>query len=213
MISIYRFFLKLALRLHTFLYKVISVLSIKSEGGTHPKHRLMQYHKFFLNHINPTDRVLDIGCGNGELAFDISKHATSVTAVDIDPAKIAVATNKYVGPNITYRVADATTDLSSEVFDVVILSNVLEHIEHRVEFLKSIRSVAKKFLIRVPMFDRDWIPLYKKELGLEWRLDLTHYTEFTKAQFYQEFGGAGYVIEDCSVQFGEIWALVRAGEK
>lgn len=206
--SIYRFLLKLALRLHTFLYKVISVLSIKSEGGTHPKHRLMQYHRFFADNIQATDRVLDIGCGNGELAFDISKKAAQVTGIDIDPAKIAVATKLYVGPNIKYSVADATKDLGSETFDVIVLSNVLEHIEHRVEFLQSIRSVAKKFLIRVPMFDRDWIPLYKKELGLEWRLDLTHYTEFTKERFYTEVEAAGYTIEYFSVQFGEIWAVV-----
>jgi SAM-dependent methyltransferase len=208
MTSLYRFFLKLALQLHTFLYKVISVLAIKTEGGTHPKHRLMRYHHFFTSNISPSDRVLDIGCGNGELAFDVSKSATSVTAIDIDPGKIAVATKQYVGPNITYRVADATKDLGGETFDVVILSNVLEHIEHRVEFLRSIKPVAKKFLIRVPMFDRDWIPLYKKELGLEWRLDLTHYTEFTKETFYRECEEAGYHIESFSVQFGEVWAVV-----
>lgn len=205
-----KFFLKLALRLHTFLYKVISVLSIRTEQGTHPKHRLMQYHHFFTDNIQSTDRVLDIGCGNGELAFDISKHATSVMAVDIDPAKIVVATKKYVGPNITYRVADATKDLGSETFDVVILSNVLEHIEHRVAFLTSIKPLAKTFLIRVPMFDRDWIPLYKKELGLEWRLDLTHYTEFTEKTFRKELGEAGYHIQTLTVQFGEIWSVIKS---
>ncbi len=59
------------------------------------------------------------------------------------------------------------------------------------------------------MFDRDWIPLYKKELGLESRLDLTHYTEFTKASFDKELGEAGYAVESFSIQFGEIWAVVR----
>ncbi len=208
MTSLYRLFLKYALRLHTFLYKVISVLAIKSEGGTHPKHRLMQYHQFFINHIQDTDRVLDIGCGNGELAFDISRHATHITAIDIDPKKIYIATEKYKGPNIVYRVCDATKDLGDEKFDIAILSNVLEHIEQRVVFLNSIKSLATTFLIRVPMFDRDWIPLLKKELGLEWRLDLTHYTEFTKKQFEAETSAAGYTIKEFSVQFGEIWAVL-----
>ena len=205
-----KFLLKLALRLHTFLYKVISVLSIKNENGTHPKHRLMQYHRFFSDNLELNNRVLDIGCGNGELAFDISKRVAQVTAVDIDPAKIAVATKKYVGPNIVYRVADATKDLGNETFDVVILSNVLEHIEHRVDFLKSIKPLAQKFLIRVPMFDRDWIPLYKKELGLEWRLDLTHYTEFTEKTFRREIADADMHIESLTVQFGEIWSVIKA---
>lgn len=206
---IYRFFLKIALNLSTFLYKVISVLSIKSEGGTHPKHRLMQYHTFFTSHIQMSDRVLDIGCGNGELAADVAKKAALVVGVDIDPAKIAVARAKYAGENISYRVADATKDIGEEKFDIVILSNVLEHIEHRVAFLRSVKYIAPTFLIRVPMLDRDWIPLYKKELGLEYRLDMTHFTEFTKAQFEAETKEAGFRIDEISVQFGEIWSVVR----
>lgn len=205
---IYTFLLKIALKLSNFNYKLISYLSIKREGGTHPKHRLMKYHSFFLDNIDSQDQVLDIGCGNGELAFDVSKKAKNVMAIDIDPKRIE-ATKKYTGSNITYRLADATKDLGSQKFNVVILSNVLEHIEHRVEFLKSIKPLADTFLIRVPMFDRDWIPLYKKELGIEWRLDLTHFTEFTKKTFYNEIGEAGYTIESFSVQFGEIWAVVK----
>lgn len=207
--NIYRVLLKWALRLSNFNYKLISYLSIKSEGGTHPKHRLMKYHLFFLNNINPEDRVLDIGCGNGELAFDVSKKAKSVMAVDIDPKRIE-ATKKYKGDNITYRLADATKDFGNEKFDVVILSNVLEHIEHRVEFLKNIKPLAHTFLIRVPMFDRDWVPLYKKELGIESRLDLTHYTEFTEKTFRNEISGAGLEIVSLSVQFGEIWSVIKS---
>lgn len=207
--TFYKLLLKLALRFSNFLYKLISYLSIKYEGGTHPKHRLLQYHKFFLENIKENDSVLDIGCGNGELAFDISKKANRVLAVDIDPKKISVAQKKYIGQNITYKIADATKDLGTEKFDVVILSNVLEHIENRIEFLNSIMPLATTFLIRVPMLSRDWIPLYKKELGIEWRLDLTHFTEFTKESFYKETGNAGYKIDSFSVQFGEIWAVVR----
>ena len=108
-----------------------------------------------------------------------------------------------------YIVGDATKDLDMEKFDVIVLSNVLEHIENRISFMKSLKDLASKYLLRVPMFDRDWIPLYKKELGIEWRLDLTHYTEFTKTSFIKEIEEAGYEVENLSVQFGEIWAIVR----
>ena len=33
-----------------------------------------------------------------------------------------------------------------------------------------------KFLIRVPMIDREWISVYKKQLGLEW--DNTRFIEY-----------------------------------
>ena len=206
---LYKFLLKLALKLHSFSYKLISYLAIKNEHGLHPKHRLIGYHEFFTRNVRENDRVLDIGCGNGSLAKDVANHAKSVTGIDIDEQLIAKAKRKNPAPNLEYRVGDVTRDLSNEKFDVIIMSNVLEHIDERVSFLKSIKPLANKFLFRVPMIDREWVTLYKKELGLDWRLDTTHFTEYTFAQFENEFEQAGYKIENHSVQFGEIWAVIR----
>ena len=48
----------------------------------------------------------------------------------------------------------------------VTLSNVLEHIEKRTSFLKKLIDAFEdkdiKFLIRVPLITRDWLPVYKK---------------------------------------------------
>lgn len=209
MINIYKFLLICVLKFSNFLYKLISYLAIKSEGGVHPKHRLLGYHEFFTGNLVTSDRVLDIGCGNGALSFDMAQKAQSVIGIDIEAKNIIEAKKRYSHPKLMYVVGDATTDLGTTKFDVITLSNVLEHIDKRALFLKNIKPLASKFLIRVPMFDRDWIPLYKKELGIEWRLDLTHFTEFTKKSFYQELGDAGYEVELFSVQFGEIWAIVR----
>ncbi len=206
--NIYKILLRYSLKLSNFLYKLISFLAIKYEGGIHPKHRLLGYHDFFINNIRNGDTVLDIGCGNGALSFDIAKKAKEVTGIDIEEKNIKEAKKKHSLTNLTYIVGDATKDLGEKKFDVITLSNVLEHIEYRVDFLKSIKGLASTYLIRVPMFDRDWIPLYKKELGIEWRLDLTHYTEFTKQTFEKEVTEAGYTINSLSVQFGEIWAVI-----
>lgn len=207
--KIYKFLLTVSLKFSNFLYKLISYLAIKYEGGIHPKHRLLGYHDFFTNNIDSNENVLDIGCGNGALSFDMAKKAKHVTGIDIEEKNIFEAAQRHSRENLKYVVGDATKDLTGETFDIITLSNVLEHIDHRVEFMKSLKGLAKKYLIRVPMFDRDWIPLYKKELGLEWRLDLTHFTEFTKDSFYKELSEAGYTIEYFSVQFGEIWAVVK----
>ena len=204
----YKFLLKIALRLNNFLYRVISFLAIKSEGGLHPKHRLINYHQFFTSHITENDKVLDIGCGNGSLAYDLARKAKFVKGIDILEKNILKARKKYSLPNIEYVAGDAPKDLDEEKFDVIVLSNVLEHIENRLEFLKKIKNLAPKILIRVPMHNRDWMTLYKKELGVESRLDLTHYIEYTKETFEQEINGAGLKIADYSVQFGEILAVV-----
>lgn len=200
---------KLALRLHSFTYKIASRFAIGAEGGLHPKHRLMNYHQFFLDHIAPTDRVLDIGCGNGALAYDLAGKAARVIGIDTNEKNRAAWQTRYARENLIYQIADATTFAPDDRFDIVVLSNVLEHIEHRVEFLKRIKHLAPLFLIRVPMIDRDWITLYKKELGIEYRLDKTHFTEYTLDQFAQELRDADLMIQSRSIQFGEIWAVVQ----
>lgn len=199
---------KIALNLHTFSYKLLSHFAIKAEGGLHPKHRLMNYHQFFLDNISSSDSVLDIGCNTGDLTFEVAKKAKKVMGVEIEEKYVTKAKQKKSLPNLTYVHGDATKHFTDEKFDVVILSNVLEHIEDRKKFLTDIKHLAPKFLIRVPMMDREWPVLYKKELGLEWRLDSTHFTEFTLASFTKELREAGYTIKESSVQFGEIWAVI-----
>jgi len=96
------------------------------------------------------------------------------------------------------------------------LSNVLEHIEHRVIFLKKIikqipwgTKSNKVILIRVPMIDRDWISVYKKQVGVEYRLDKTHYTEYTYSQLKDELSKSNIIITNSHVRFGELYAICK----
>lgn len=201
--------IKLLILLHNFSYKWISSLSVRAEGGIHPKHRLIGYHDFFLNCISKDDTVLDIGCGNGSLAFDLSQKAHKVIGIDIDPNTIKKAKARYRSANLEFILGDATQYTFNNKFDVIVLSNVLEHIKNRVQFLKKIKTIAPKKLIRVPMENRDWITLYKKELKMEYRLDPTHEAEYTLKLFRKELKDAGYVIMSHEIIFGELWAIVE----
>ncbi len=201
--------MKILLTIDNYIYNRISKYAIILENGIHPKHRLMKYHDFFLNNIGSDDIVLDVGCGNGSVAYDIAKKAKSVIGIDIDESKIRDAKKNFLLDNIEYICGDIISWPFEQKFDVVILSNVLEHLENRVEFLNKIKGLGKRFLIRVPMIDRSWVVLYKKELGIEYRLDGTHSIEYTIGSFKEELGKADLKISDCSVQFGEIWAVVE----
>jgi len=206
--KLYKIIIKLILKLHNFSYKLSSFFSSKIEQGLHPKHRLMNYHKFFVDNINSGDTVLDIGCGNGALTFDIAKKAREAAGIDLNEKNIEIARKKFSATNIKYIAGDALKNLPNEKFDVIILSNVLEHIENRIEFLNKIKNLCPKILIRAPMINRDWITLYKKELGLEYKLDKTHFVEYTLESFQEEIATAGLKIKNYSIQFGEIWAAI-----
>ena len=169
----------------------------------------MKYHDFFLNNIGPDDTVLDVGCGNGSVAYDIAKKVKSVVGIDIDKDRIGDAKNNFLSDNIEYICGDITRWPFKQKFDVIIMSNVLEHVENRIELLKKINVLGSKFLIRIPMINRNWITLYKKELGIEYRLDKTHYIEYTFDEFKKEMEEADLKISHYSIQFGEIWAVVE----
>ncbi len=71
----------------------------------------------------------------------------------------------------------------------------------------------KRFLIRIPLFEREWRVPLKKELGVEWRLDTTHETEYTLESFSSEISEAGLRITHQEVRWGEIWAEVHSNKE
>jgi SAM-dependent methyltransferase len=191
------------------LYRYLSFLAISAAGGLHPKHRLTGYHTFFTERVGPHERVLDVGCGNGALTNDIAQvTAGQVLGIDLSAKNIAQAEANYRRSNLSFLVGDAARDLPpAGPFDTLVLSNLWEHIEDRVEFMRRLleASGAGKVLIRVPMFEREWLVPLKKELGLEWRLDSDHHIEYTEAQLRQEIEASGLVVEEMVVRWGEFW--------
>lgn len=205
----WRNLLKITLKLHSFTYYLSGKIAIKlEENDLHPKHRLMNYHQFFINNINENSSVLDIGCGNGALTYDVASKAKNIVGIDIDCQNIGIAKDKNSKRNISYICGDATKNLPKEKFDFILLSNVLEHIDNRINFLKSISVLAPVILIRVPMIERDWITLYKREIGVDYLLDNSHYIEYTLKGFKKEVNQANLTIKSYDIRFGEIWAVV-----
>lgn len=215
-----RGFLKILLKLHNFSYSFAGIFATISNNGTHPKHQIMKYKEWFLENIKKEWVVLDVGCNTGMMPSVMSQKASFVYGIEIDSILLNKAKKEHQKENIEFICADATSfDYSPlKAIDCVTLSNVLEHIEHRVDFLqKLLRQIKwngkKRFLIRVPMIDRDWITVYKKDLGLEYRLDGTHFIEYTFEEFEDELKKAKIDIKKHEIRFGEIYAVCEAEEQ
>ena len=191
----------------------IDQVALRYDNGVHVKHRLMRYHDFFIERIQAGERVLDIGCGKGELAYDIAVQAKAfVTGIDFDANHLSFAKSNFKHSHLAWIEGDALDYPFTESFDVVVLSNVLEHIEQRVEFLQGVqkRIDPQRFLIRVPAIDRHWLVPLRKELGLFYFSDRTHYTEYTKNSFEAELRAANLEIVCCQFNWGEIWAEAKS---
>ena len=142
-------------------------------------------------------------------------HNVKVFGIDLNKENINFARSHYRNANLKFMHGDALSALPNETFDVIILSNILEHIDKRVGFLKKIikQLKPKRLIIRVPLFERDWRVPLKKELGIDYRLDSTHYIEYTQEEYLEELNQAGLEATNTEFRWGEIWSVVKPLKK
>jgi SAM-dependent methyltransferase len=89
--------------------------------------------------------ILDVGCGTGDhLTYPLALLNHQVLGVDFHEASIQEAKQKYVLPNLTFRSGQLDALLQERpVFDLVICSEVLEHLYRPKEFLCSLRRMVR----------------------------------------------------------------------
>jgi SAM-dependent methyltransferase len=196
---------------------VISERAMAYEGGIHPKHRLTRYHDFFVERIAPGSRVLDVGCGYGAVAASIAQRVPGSTVVGIDRnrPRLEQARRTHALPNLSFVEGDATRDVPAGRWDVIVLSNVLEHIEDRIGLLRAVlaRSGARRVLIRVPLFERDWTMPMRKEIGANYFSDPEHFIEPRVEELRSEVSAAGLVPGETVTLWGEIWMVCEAAAR
>lgn len=195
------------------LDRLISERATAYGHGVNPKHRLTGYHAFFVSNIAPGARVLDLGCGIGELARSIAQQVPGcvVVGVDSNPAILAQARSRPTPGNLTFAEGDATQGLPAGPWDTVVLSNVLEHIDRRIDFLTCLveKTNPATLLIRVPQFERHWHMPLRQELGVDFRSDPTHFIEHTVPEFEHELSQAKLRVTKRVSVWGEIWAIAE----
>jgi SAM-dependent methyltransferase len=79
-------------------------------------------------------KVLDVGCGTGDLAIALARRGYEVTAIDISRVAIDMARAKAVGEGLTvhFEVQDATDlSLPSAPFDSIFDSGLLHSLHRR----------------------------------------------------------------------------------
>jgi SAM-dependent methyltransferase len=179
------------------------------------KQKQRRYDKMVkLLNLKPTDKVLNVGCGEG-LTFEHFNKVNLIVGVDLFPE------SKIEQKNFKYRQikGDGALHFKDKDFDAVFCIGVLEHI-HPYEALektcKEIARVGKKFLIMVPDYNTLIEPHYAfpvfQKLPLKWQkmlhnnLNLRHGSHRRKENHFEEinyylnkewvslFPGARYII-------------------
>lgn len=98
-------------------------------------YRCRTFHEFFMATGLDRASILDYGCGSGDITFPMLQSGHSVTGVDIAEGMVRKATDRAeqfgFAAKASYHQLDEAvlSRISSENFDVVVCSSVLEYVE------------------------------------------------------------------------------------
>jgi len=88
--------------------------------------------------------VLDVGCGDGVLSYLLSKKGLTVSGVDYTSDAVEFAKEKTQG-NIEFKVGNVyEIPWADNSFDVVVSSDVIEHLDDVDKYIGEIKRVLKK---------------------------------------------------------------------
>ncbi len=115
-------------------------------------------------------KMVDGGCGTGVYSFSFFGKADQINAVDISEEKVNSAQKVNIFNNISFKkVSLCKLPFEDGNFDVIICSDVLEHIkEDKKAFGELVRTLKKggTLLITVP-YDSNWNKKVYKDYGHE----------------------------------------------
>ena len=102
--------------------------------------------------VRSGEKILDIGCGSGWFSSRCQEYGAQVWAMDISLGGVSAAKQRY--PQVSaFQVGDVYHLGFNEVFDIVVLSEVVEHLEDIDAALAEVNRVVRpggRVLISVP---------------------------------------------------------------
>jgi ubiquinone/menaquinone biosynthesis C-methylase UbiE len=89
-------------------------------------------------------RVLDVGCGDGAFALAFAECGADVVAFDREPERIRNTRALTAQTSVNILLADAMAlPFSAESFDVVLMNDLLEHVDRPAALLVSVGRILR----------------------------------------------------------------------
>ena len=145
--------------------------------------------KYILNQLDSNIKnidVLDLGCGGGLVSEPLARLGANVTGIDFveNNIKVAKLHSKKKNLNIKYISKDIENLDIKKKFDLIIMFEILEHLDDWEKFLKKIKiNLKKNGKIIISTINRNiiskYIAIYFAENILRWIPKGTHnYNKF-----------------------------------
>jgi ubiquinone biosynthesis O-methyltransferase len=100
--------------------------------------------KFILKNVREDSKVLDMGCGRGDISARVAEKAGSVVAMDVCPQAIDKANEVNKADNIEFFCGCIEEYKREGKFDAVLLIDIVEHLSDFEAVLPEIADKLKK---------------------------------------------------------------------
>lgn len=93
--------------------------------------RLERFHRAVEARLPPPARLLDFGCGSGDIALRLAEFGYTVTGFDLSSHMIDQARSADIGQRVTWKTrpeGDGALPFADASFDAVVTSSVLEYV-------------------------------------------------------------------------------------
>ena len=91
-------------------------------------------------------KILDIGCGTGQLIKEISDHYNKVNYLGIDVAEnmIEVAKKNNKGKNVKFKTSSIESFESNDKYDIIICTHAFPYFPNKQEMIKKMAGLCNK---------------------------------------------------------------------
>lgn len=158
------------------------------------------------------ETILDVGCGDGRITAEVSKHVPFGKVVGIDPSSsmINLALQSFHEkdyPNLSFEKVTAEELCYTESEDIVLVMNVLHWIREPVVAFRNIAASLRPggllFILTYPQESPYWRFLEETVSKAEWSLyvdQCASKTMLTTEKYKKIIEECGLIIEKCHVE-------------
>ena len=158
-------------------------------------------------YIRPeTKKVLDIGCGVGTISLYLAKQGANIVGIDISRKAIDSCRKSARALKLKDKAQFICSTIEqikfTQKFDVIICSEVIEHVPKDKTFLKRIHKVLKKnglLILSTPSINA---PLYRIGLAQNFDKRVGHLRRYSWQQILGLVKKSGFTIEEVKLTEG-----------
>jgi len=153
-----------------------------------PRFRMATFLKILDS--NEFSSVVDLGCGSGEVLYEIQKNVPGIHLCGIDLSSEQIQSNQNRDTSIEWHSMDLDKPFSSppkieKRYDFVLASEIIEHVQNPLVFLKNALTLARPGVGRL---------LLSTQSGRVWETEkrVGHQRHFSRNEMKNLLGEAGW---------------------